>query len=143
MGLIQDLFKEIPLSSVLRERVALAEEKYERANQESAELRKKVGDLEGENDRLRALVAPQSDGALGEDTSRVLVALFKATRKEDRDVGLLAQRLQMERGVLQYHLDRLHENGLAQSTGGNYLHGHVYWGLMPDGRKYAVENKLV
>jgi hypothetical protein len=30
MGWLQDLLKEVPLSSVLKERVALAEEQYER-----------------------------------------------------------------------------------------------------------------
>ena len=49
----------------------------------------------------------------------------------------------MDRGVLEYHLDRLNEAGLAETTGGNYLHGHIYWGLTPKGRQYVVERNLI
>ena len=58
-------------------------------------------------------------------------------------MGALAQRLQMERGVAEYHLDQLKTRGLAVCTGGNYLHGYVYWGLTPEGRRYVVENGLI
>jgi hypothetical protein len=34
------------------------------------------------------------------------------------------------------------EAGLAEMTGGNYIHGYVYWNLTPAGRRYAVEHKL-
>jgi DNA-binding MarR family transcriptional regulator len=75
--------------------------------------------------------------------ARVLVQMFKASQTEARDVGALAAALGMERGVLQYHLDRLKESGLADVTGGNYIQRHVYWALRPEGRKYVVERKLI
>jgi DNA-binding HxlR family transcriptional regulator len=50
--------------------------------------------------------------------------------------------LNMERGVLQYHLDRLDAAGLAHVTGSNYVDEHTYWGLTPQGRQYVVERKL-
>jgi hypothetical protein len=37
--------------------------------------------------------------------------------------------LDVEIGVLKYHLDRL-QASLAGVTGGNYVHGHVYWGCV-------------
>jgi predicted ArsR family transcriptional regulator len=60
-----------------------------------------------------------------------------------RDVGAMAEKLRFERNVLQCHLDRLQETGLVETTGGNYLHGHVYWALIPEGRRYVVESKLI
>jgi hypothetical protein len=33
----------------------------------------------------------------------------------------------LEIGVLQYHLDRLAKDGLAEITFVNHLHGHIYW----------------
>ncbi len=142
MGSIQDLLTEVPLSAVMRERVALAEQKYDQAVEEAEELRQKVAELEREITELRAQVPSKPAGGLDHDAGQVLVYLFRS-RHDDRDVGALAQRLQMERGVAEYHLDQLNALGLAKRTGGNYLHGHVYWGLTPEGRSYVVENGLI
>jgi DNA-binding transcriptional ArsR family regulator len=143
MGWIEDVLKEVPLSAVLKERIALAGQKYEAAIQQVDELRQKVAALERENAELRAQIPRPHEPSLGEDTTRVLVHLFKAKEIDDRDVGNMARALNMDRGVLQYHLDRLDEAGLAKLTGGNYVDGHVYWGLKPEGRQYVVERKLI
>jgi hypothetical protein len=68
----------------------------------------------------------------------------------------MAEALGMERGVLQYHLDRLDGAGLARTAGGNYLHGHTYiftgtpissrahlLGTRTKGRQYVVEHNLI
>lgn len=46
MGWIQDLLKEVPLSAVLKERVALAEQKFHEAVEEARKPRQRVADLE-------------------------------------------------------------------------------------------------
>jgi DNA-binding transcriptional ArsR family regulator len=143
MGSIQDLLQEVPLAAVLRERVALADQKYEAAVREVEDLKPKVAALERENAELRAHIPPNVGAPLGEDTLRVLVQIFKAGQQEHRYVGVMAGMLGMERGVVQYHLDRLREAGLADTAGGNYLHGHVYWALTPAGRRRVVEGKLI
>jgi DNA-binding MarR family transcriptional regulator len=80
---------------------------------------------------------------LSDDTIRVLIYMFKAANYLSRDIGAIAIALRLERGIVQYHLERLHEANLAESAGGNYLHGHVYWDLTPEGRRYVVERKLI
>jgi hypothetical protein len=106
MGSIQDLLQEVPLAAVLRERVALADQRYEAALRDVEQLKQKVEALEQENAKLRAQIPQTKDGAaLSDDTNRVLVQLFKAARQEERDVGAMAVTLEMERGVLQYHLE--------------------------------------
>lgn len=142
MGAIQDLLQEVPLSAVLKERVALAEQKYEGAMRENANLKQRVRALEEENAALRAQIPRQRHGGLDDDTARVLVHLFKV-EGDARDVGVTARTLQMEKGVVKYHLDQLKDAGFATCTSGNYVSGHVYWGLTPAGRKYAVEQKLI
>jgi len=143
MGWLQDLLQEVPLSSVLRERVALAEERYEHAIQEIKSCKQRIAVLESENEGLRAKIPPEPLNTLGDDTTRVLIHLFRTAELDDRDVGAMARRLEMERALLQYHLDRLLDGRLAEETGGNYLHGHVYWALTPEGRRYVVERKLI
>jgi hypothetical protein len=94
MGLLQDLLKEVPLSSVLKERVALAEEKHARAMEENEGYKKRVASLERENESLRAQL-PKSDGTLSENTACVLVHLFRAPTREHRDVSFMSRQLVM------------------------------------------------
>ena len=147
MGWLEDILKEVPLSAVLKVRVQLAEDRFARVNEENAILKQRIALLEKENEGLRAAAAKRQDSegdqSIPEDTSRVLVHLFRAPTMEERDVGATASALRMETGLMKYHLDRLRENGFADCTGGNYVHGHVYWALSPNGRRYVVERKLV
>jgi len=70
-----------------------------------------------------------------------MIHLFRS-EGDERAVGNMAQRLQMERGLAQYYLDLLERRGLAKARGGNYLTGQVYWNLTEEGRRYGVENGL-
>lgn len=138
MGWLLDLLEEVSLPSALRERVKLAEDKY---TEHITELTERVAILEKENVELRNQL-PQSSGLIA-DTARVLVALFRASNIDDRDVAVLTRNLRMDRSVVQYHLDELDNAGLATCSGGNYVSGAVYWALTPAGRKKVVEEKLI
>jgi DNA-binding MarR family transcriptional regulator len=142
MGTIQELLQEIPLSAVLKERVALAEQKYDAAMRENATLKQRVRALEEENAALRTQMPRNDHDGLNSDTARILAHLFRA-ENDARDVGVMARMLQMEKGLVKYHLDELDNLGFATCSGGNYLTGHVYWALTPAGRKHAVERKLI
>jgi hypothetical protein len=144
MGAIQDLLTEVPLSAVLKERVALADQKYERAREEIEGYKRRITDLEREVESLRARIPSELSPDFGADAARVLVHLFRAAAQmEARDVGNMARTLGIERGMLQYHLDQIRDAGLADVASANYVHGHVYWALKPDGRRYVVERKLI
>jgi predicted ArsR family transcriptional regulator len=82
-------------------------------------------------------------GTLMDDTGRVLVHLFKAEARGERDVETLSRKLEMERNVIRYHLDQLKEAGLADIESGKYLYGPIYWGVTAEGRKHVVEGKLI
>lgn len=86
---------------------------------------------------------PWRQNDLEYDTKRVLVHMFRAADLEDRDVGTMAMRLGLEKGVMEYHLDRLLEAGLADISGSHPDLGHIYWYVMPEGRRYVVERKLI
>jgi len=87
--------------------------------------------------------SPQRIDDLDTDTKRVLVELFNTEEMEDRDAGAMAVRLGLPKGVMQYHLDRLEEAGFADISGSHPELGHVYWYLLPGGRRYVVERKLI
>lgn len=142
MGSIQDLLTEVPLSAVMRERVALAEQKFDQAVAEAEELRQKVAELERENTELRAQIPSKPAGDLDDAARQVLVYLFRC-KGEDCDLAVLARRLEMEHSVAEYRLEQLEKRNLVAGMGGNYLTGAEYWGLTPEGRSYVVENGLI
>ena len=77
------------------------------------------------------------------DTGLVLVHLFKAEARGDRDVETIAEKLEMERNVIRYHLDQLKEAGLADIESGKYVYGPIFWGVTAEGRRHVVEGKLI
>jgi len=141
MAFIHDLLDQAPTPAVLRERVALADQKHEAALREVEQLKRRVEALERENAELRAQIPQAKEAALSNDTKRVLVHLFKAQAQQD--VGAITAGLGMEQGLLQYHLDCLLKYGLADVTGLNYLQGRTFWALTPEGRRPVVEGKLI
>ena len=140
MGMFQDLLEEIPRLTVVKERVAFAEDVYERVIKENEELKQRIAVLESELESENAKLWPAAPRKqeIGEDTARVLVHLFRAKKPEERAVEAVAAALNMERGVLQPHLDRLREANLAQMTGRNYASGHAYWAPTADGQRFVV-----
>lgn len=62
MGWIRDLLKEVPLSTVLQERVELAEEKFAKVEAEAQSLRDRIVALERENAELRGRLPKQGTG---------------------------------------------------------------------------------
>jgi DNA-binding MarR family transcriptional regulator len=96
------------------------------------QLKQRLAALERENAELRAQIPHGKEVvSLSDDTTRVLVHLFRTDDLDDRDIGAMARALSMDRGTMQYHLDRLDEAKLAQCTGGN-ADGSVYWALTPE-----------
>ncbi len=65
MGWIKDLLKEVPLSALLQERVALAEQKFDQAVEEAQKLRQRVADLEQEITELRQPPSGSPNRSLG------------------------------------------------------------------------------
>ena len=146
MGWLTDLLqeaKEVPISAVLRERVALAEQKYEGAMKENTDLKQRVRDLEGEIATLRAQLPNKKGGPLSEDAIRVLVHLFETeTGQNTPDVDGVARGLQMQRSIVKYHLDCLEKADFAHAVGFLPADGRELWVITSDGRRYVVENKL-
>lgn len=140
----KDAINEVQLAEPLRERIALAEErialaeaKYATTAEDLEQCRQRIADLERENSNLRAQT-PSAEITLKPNTIRVLLYMFEATEMDDREVSLIASRLGMTQGVLQYHLDRLRTARLAHESAVDI--GGVYWALTPDGRKYLMES---
>jgi len=141
MGWIKDALSEVPLSAVLKERVELADQKYEQAEREAEGLRKKIAALETENNELREKVLSENADGLSDETVQVLLFLFRNEEGRSGD-KTLAQNLQLQLSVAKFHLEELNARNLAASRASNYLTGEKYWSLTPQGRRYVIENQL-
>jgi DNA-binding MarR family transcriptional regulator len=140
MSLLQDLLKEVSLSESLKKRVTAAEEKFNRASKEIEVCKERIAELVRENEKLRAQLPAAPRIALTPETARVLLCLHKADL-EGGDVGMIAKKLRMDMSAVQSHLEQLAEARLAGVVGGNFVRGHVYWGLTPEGKRYLAERK--
>lgn len=140
MGILMDLLKDVPLSAVLKERVALAEQQVEAWKREAEELRNRNAALEQENAELRARIPVKVEISLQPVTAQVLRYLFDAQIYLDCEIGQIASQLGLHRNEVRYHLDRLREFGFADEAGATER--DVYWSLTADGLKYVMEQKL-
>lgn len=136
MGMFQDLLQELPHLAEVKARVALAEGMYEQAIKENEELRQRIAVLENEN--ARSFPPSPRRHEISDDAARVLVHLFRAKKPEERAVEAISVALNMERSVLQSHLEVLRDANLAQMTGRNYASGHAYWAPTAEGQRYVV-----
>jgi hypothetical protein len=84
---------------------------------------------------------PQRDTILKADTTLVLVHMFKHPDRESCEVEFMSLVLELERSVLQYHLDRLRDLEFARLA--SSMDNQVYWRLTAEGRAHVVENKLI
>ena len=146
MSWIKELLTDIPLSEVLKERIALADDRVTRADAEYRRIERELSDatskierLEKEVYALRAQVSAASKPDLSSETIAVFKHLFHA-EGEECDITFTSHRVGLSLGKTKYHLDALKTAKFAACTGGNFLHGHTYWSLTPRGRKFAVES---
>jgi chromosome segregation ATPase len=150
MGLITDLLKDIPLSAVLREKMASAEQKYAALDTENAilkddkrelqvrvmELERQVGDLKQEIEKLTHV---------GDDLDEVEILLLRALTSPEistpeQMVGIAGSNLTR----VQYHLHRLVEaNYVFYGPVGTGIPGPLHCYLTHEGREYLIKRDKI
>jgi hypothetical protein len=138
VGVGKDALNEAQLQPILRERIALIQDRYDATVRQLEQCQERIADLERENANLRAQIPSTTKITFQPDTVHVLRYLFQHERdRDDREVDLMASRLRMERGVLQYHLGRLKTEKFAH-WGGLTVDGD-YWRISQAGRVHLME----
>lgn len=135
MGWIQDILTEVPLSAVMKERLALAEQKYDEAVAENERLRGRVAELEGENAELRneneqfraqLAVEPVDNPQLSESELAILQLLYRAQKSVPPEA--ISSQLGIEPGRVQHWLYKLKDRKYVRTdlnmvTGARYAIG--------------------
>jgi len=146
MGWVSDLLKEYPALSVAKERLALAETKFQELENKYAQLSTENERLKAENLQLREKLAgfeKAKKGDLQPELCNLLVHLFTYHDRNNTHLDAIARSLGVESQMARYYLDKLVERNLVVVTGGNYVRGHTYYGLTDQGRAFVVENGLL
>jgi len=109
MGVLTDILKEIPLSAVLKERLAAAEDRMGTLEKETATLKNENTHLRLENANLRQQVQKLQPvaHALSEDQVRILQLLDKA--RENIPVVKVAANLSVDVARVEYLIIKLRE----------------------------------
>ncbi|MGH8502013.1 MAG: winged helix-turn-helix transcriptional regulator [Gammaproteobacteria bacterium] len=150
--IVTEGIKDIPVSTVLRERLELAADKYAslEAKLEASELR--ANELEAENHRLRLdsskleqrvirlekQLAERHDERLEETREKMLCLLARHPRLTAIDV---AQALSIGEQLAMFHLSELKSSGLIGNT--LTVNQPILWHIDHEGRAYLVAHGLL
>lgn len=146
MGWVSDLLKEYPALSVAKERLAIAEAKFQELENKHAQLSTENERLKAENLQLREKLysfEKAKKGVLQPELCKLLVHLFTNHDHNNTHLDAIARDLGVRSQMARYYLDKLADRNLVVVTGGNYVHGHTYYGLTDQGRAFVVENSLL
>lgn len=148
MGWVTDLLKEIPLSTILREKITVIEQKYAALETENAilkdDLRKakaNVVQLEGQVGNLNQEIEKLTH--VGDDLDEVEVALLRALTNPDvayaeQLAGMVGSNLTR----VEYHLQRLVDAGYATSPLG-VVPGASRYLLTHEGRECLIKRNSI
>lgn len=143
MGIITDILKDIPLSAVLRERLADQETKMAALEAENTTFKKANSDLKSLVVNLRQEIQRRDDiiqkekshdNLLSDIEVKILLYLASNNNKPSKQI---AAAIDITDTVVNYHLVEMNGKSLVAS------YAPDIWCLEHKGRKYLIENKLI
>jgi DNA-binding MarR family transcriptional regulator len=140
MSLLAEQLVEAPGSTAPR--AGQVVDACDRAIRDIEAFKQQIDHLKRLQDDFCTQIHVEAEDALSRVTLRVLVHLSSTQSIAQRDVGVMARKLCMERRLLQQHLVRLRASGLAESDHGTHRLGHLFWTLTPRGRQYVLDHQL-
>lgn len=133
MGALFDILKDIPLSSVLKERIATFEDENAALKTEVAILKDDKHQLEAENQRLKEQIQRLTHKDDLEETERRLLVLL--AKGEHQFTSQIAESLGLPEPKIEYYIQEMVTNG--------YLEDRFAYPVAQKGRKYLIDNALL
>jgi len=156
MGLLdgfEKLINEHGSAVILKERIALANDKYSALEKELSASKARESELTAENQSLKldneklkqeiqrrddVIQNEKSHGDLLEQQKvNILLHLSKSNETEPEQI---ARALNIGKQVAIFHLEELSEKNMAFV---DYIMGSSYWSIDQEGRRYLVKNNLI
>jgi chromosome segregation ATPase len=140
MSWITDLLKEVPLSAVLKEKIATIEAKYAATETENAILKDDLRDAKAEIAKLKkqAEELAHTDDDLHETERDLLTAIAELDKDARGDILAAALKLHPQRA--DFHLHKLKESGYVGSV--SFGDSPRYY-LHQKAREYLISHGLI
>ncbi|HEX8844316.1 MAG TPA: cell division protein ZapB [Pyrinomonadaceae bacterium] len=143
MGILSDLLKEIPLSTVLKEKITTFEQEIAALKQENATLKDDNRKFQAENKRLKDEIQSLTHtDDLAEEEIKILTYLADSNTPNYRDS--IAINLNLNETHLDYFLTILRERDYITWTGSPEIEGvSIKYHLTQKGRVFLIQNNLI
>ena len=140
MSLLSDILKEVPLSTVLKEKIADLEAQNAALQTEIAILKDDLRQAQAESKRLKQEIESFTHSGLDEVSIKILTYLAQSGGLvEDSE---LEATLQLPATRVKYHAGQLEQQGYIE--GQHFAGGELsLYSLTQKGREYAVKNNLI
>jgi Winged helix-turn-helix DNA-binding len=138
MGWFTDLFKDVPLSAELREKLATIEAENDTLKTDNVILKDDLREAKGEIIRLQRRLDQFTHHPELDDTD--LKILKEIALTSDPAASYLAEKLNMELGVVEFRLQRLTEIDYLSTWS---IGGQERYSLEPKSREYLIRHNLI
>ena len=142
MSLLSDILKEVPLSSVLKEKIADLEAKNAALETEVAILKDELRKAKQEISVLRADINERDKVIFEIDDTAQKILTVLAKHNVDFPEDYLVDALQIHPTRLSYYLGELKKAGYVHESIGGYGDPSEY-SLTQKGKQYALSNNLL
>ena len=141
MGWLSDALKEIPLSAVLKEKIAAIEDKYAAAETENAILKDDLRQGKAEIAKLKKQIEELTHKDDLDEIERELIKLVaRDVQTNGKPAKVYAGLLNLSPDLAQVYLDALCDKDYLSGFG---LNGDTFYSLRPKARTYILKNKLL
>jgi hypothetical protein len=138
MGWFTDLFKDVPLSAELREKLATIEAENDTLKTDNVILKDDLREAKGEIIRLQRRLDQHTHHPELDETD--LKILKEIALTSDPAASYLAEKLNMEMGVMEFRLQRLTEIDYLSTWS---IGGQERYSLEPKSREYLIRHNLI
>jgi septum formation topological specificity factor MinE len=155
MGLLdgfEKLINEHGSATILKERIELANDKYETLQEKNKVLEQKITQLEAENNALRLshenakieierlkVLTQNTHGSKLEELKESI--LFLLSKHEDLSAEQIGRALNQNTQLVMFHLTELENSELISPS--YIINSPVIWSIAHEGRKYLVTHGLL
>jgi predicted RNase H-like nuclease (RuvC/YqgF family) len=138
MGWLTDNFKETPLSPQLREKLAAVESEVDALKTDNVLLKDDLREARAQVLRLEKKLDEFTHRPELDDTDVQILREIALTT--DPEITYLSRRLAVEKGVLEFRLERLADIDYLSTWS---IGGSERYSLEPKGREYLVKHNLI
>lgn len=143
MGWLTDLLKEIPLSSLLKEKIATIEAEHAAKDAENASLKDDLHEAKAEITKYKNQVADLSQKDTELDKLEIKLLQILSWPTYDHHIEGLSSHVGQHATRVEYHLERLEHDGYVLSSPVIISGMKTTYSLTHKGREYVVKNNLL